>query len=64
MQATSREQRLRRMAEQQGLELRKQNDDYMIFDPKKNVVVAGGPEATDPYILTLDDVEAWLAEQE
>jgi hypothetical protein len=64
-----RENRLRRMAERQGLRLtRSRRRDpraidyggYMIVDAETNVVMAGGTPV--PFFLSLDDVEAWLTD--
>jgi hypothetical protein len=64
----ARENRLRRMAERQGLALRKSRRrdprawDYglwMIVDLETNTVVAGTGAGGRPE-LTLDDVETWL----
>lgn len=66
----TRETRLRRMAERQGLRLVKSRrrdpraidyDRWMIVDPYRNAVVTGA-EVTGRPNLTLDDVEAWLTE--
>jgi hypothetical protein len=63
-----RENRLRRMAGRQGLELKKsrtrdprayQYGGYMLVDIDLNAVVAG-TEVGLGYELTLDDVEAYL----
>lgn len=62
-----RQNRLRRMAERQGLALAKSRrrdpnaldfGGFMLVDGKTNAVVAGGDPV--PYSLTLDEVEAWL----
>jgi hypothetical protein len=62
-----RENRLRRMAERQGLTLVKSRrrdpraldyDMWMIVDPTTNVVVAGAE--TGRAAMTIDQVEAWL----
>ena len=62
-----RQNRLRRMAERQGLSLAKSRrrdpnaldfGGYMLVDATTNAVVAGG--SPGPYSLTLDEVEAWL----
>ena len=67
----NRENRLRRMAERQGYQLRKSSRrdpdalDYgrwMILDPYSNTVVTGaGPVGPD---MDLDDVEEWLTRKE
>ena len=65
MTEASRERRLRKIAQKQGLLLRKSRSQlsmdnqggYMIVDPDTNVVVAG-----ERYDLDLDAAEAWLAE--
>ena len=65
MTKDSRERRLRKIAQKQGLLLRKSRSQlsmdnqggYMIVDPDTNVVVAG-----KRFDLDLDAVEAWLAE--
>ncbi len=65
MTETSRERRLRKIAQKQGLLLRKSRaplsrdnrGGYMIVDRERNVVVAGVK-----FDLDLDAVEAWLAE--
>ncbi len=65
MTKVSRERRLRKIAQKQGLLLRKSRSQlsmdnqggYMIVDPDTNVVVAG-----KRFDLDLDAVEAWLAE--
>ncbi len=65
MTEASRERRLRKIAQKQGLLLRKSRSQlsmdnqggYMIVDPDTNVVVAG-----KRFDLDLDAVEAWLAE--
>jgi hypothetical protein len=63
-----RENRMRRMAERQGLELRKSRrrdpraldyGTYALVNPRENVVVAG-VGGTGRYEFTLDDVEAFL----
>ena len=62
-----RENRLRRMAQRQGLALQKSRrrdvraidyDRWMIVDPFTNTVVAG--ELNSFRAMTLDQVEAWL----
>jgi len=64
----TRETRLRRMAERQGLQLVKSRRRdhraidygmYMIVNPNGNYIVAGA-EGTGRPNLSLDDVEAWL----
>ena len=65
MTEASRERRLRKIAQKQGLLLRKSRGrlsmdnqgGYMIVDPDTNVVVAG-----ERFDLDLDAAEAWLAE--
>ncbi len=65
MTEASRERRLRKIAQKQGLLLRKSRSQlsmdnqggYMIVDPDTNVVVAG-----KRFDLDLDAVEAWLGE--
>ncbi len=65
MTKVSRERRLRKIAQKQGLLLRKSRSQlsmdnqggYMIVDPDTNAVVAG-----KRFDLDLDAVEAWLAE--
>ena len=65
MTKVSRERRLRKIAQKQGLLLRKSRSQlsmdnqggYMIVDPDTNVVVAG-----KRFDLDLDAVEAWLAD--
>ncbi len=65
MTKDSRERRLRKIAQKQGLLLRKSRSQlsmdnqggYMIVDPDTNAVVAG-----KRFDLDLDAVEAWLAE--
>ena len=65
MTEASRERRLRKIAQKQGLLLRKSRSQlsmdnqggYMIVDPDTNVVVAG-----KRFDLDLDAVEAWLAD--
>ena len=65
MTEASRERRLRKIAQKQGLLLRKSRSQlsmdnqggYMIVDPDTNAVVAGGR-----FDLDLDAVEAWLGE--
>ena len=63
-----RENRLRRMAERQGLEIQKSRrrdpraigyDRWLILDPRTNTVVAG-TEGTPRHGMTLDAVEAYL----
>jgi hypothetical protein len=63
-----RENRLRRMAERQGLELRKSRrrdpralgfGRWMIVDPYSNAVVVGAGPTGEPD-LDLDDVELYL----
>ncbi len=62
----SRERRLRKIAQKRGLMLRKSRrplspdnqGEFLIVDPSRNVVVAGGR-----FDLDLDAVEAWLAEE-
>lgn len=60
--------RLRRMAERQGLSLAKSRrrdpnavdfGGFMLLDASTNSVVAGGDPI--PYSLSLDEAEAWLA---
>ncbi len=66
MTEASRERRLRKIAQKQGLLLRKSRSQlsmdnqggYMIVDPDTNVVVAG-----KRFDLDLDAVEAWLADE-
>ena len=67
-----RENRLRRMAERQGYALRKSSRRdpraidygmYMLVDPQNNTVVAGA-EGTGRPNLSLDDIEAWLTDDE
>ena len=62
-----RENRLRRMAQRQGLRVVKSRrrdpralgfGGYMIVDPDVNAVIAG--EIDSPRALTLDEVEEWL----
>lgn len=62
-----RENRLRRMAERQGLELRKSRardpralgfGGFMLVDTRANAVVAGADGFE--YSMTADDVEQWL----
>ena len=65
-----RENRLRRMAQRQGLELKKSRRrdpralDYgryaLVTEPPQSVVVAGVGTTTARYEFTLDDVEAYL----
>ncbi len=65
MTEASRERRLRKIAQKQGLLLRKSRGQlsmdnqggYMIVDRDTNVVLAG-----KRFDLDLDAVEAWLAE--
>ena len=67
MTEASRERRLRKIAQKQGLLLRKSRGQlsmgnqggYMIVDPDTNVVVAG-----ERFDLDLDAVEAWLADED
>jgi hypothetical protein len=63
-----RENRLRRMAERQGLALRKSRRRdtraidygmYMLVDPRSDYVVAGTEHMGRPN-MSLDDVEDWL----
>ena len=63
-----RENRVRRMADRQGLSLHKSRRRdpraidyglYMLVDPSTNTVVAG-TEGTGRPNLSLDDVEEWL----
>lgn len=65
--AKTRESRLRRMAERQGLALQKSRrrdprasgyGTYQLVDVHRNTLVAGDPAAG--YGLDLDDVERWL----
>lgn len=62
-----RQNRLRRMAERQGLSLTKSRrrdpnaldfGGYMLVDSATNTVVAGSVPV--PFSLSLDEVEAWL----
>lgn len=62
-----RENRLRRMAERQGLRLEKSRrrdpraldyGGYMLVEEASGAVVAG--ESPRPYSLNVDQVEAWL----
>lgn len=64
-----RENRLRRMAERQGLQVLKSRrrdprasdyGTYMLVDPRSNAVVASG--AQSGYGLTVDDLEAALTD--
>lgn len=64
-----RENRLRRMAERQGLRLLKsrRRDEraidyggFMLVDAETGLAIAGGSPV--PYFLSADDVEAWLTE--
>lgn len=66
----SRENRLRRMARQRGLEMQKSRtrnpravdfETYMLIDPETNFVAALGLRGG--YGLSLDEVESALAEQ-
>ena len=66
-----RENRLRRMAERQGLRLVKSRrrdplamdyGGYMLVDVFNNTVVAG--ELNTPRVLTVDEVEAYLTNPE
>ena len=63
-----RENRLRRMAERQGLEIQKSRrrdrraidyDRWLILDPHTNTIVAGA-EGTFRHGMTIDAVEAYL----
>lgn len=65
-----RENRLRRMAERQGVQLKKSRRrdlralDYggwMIVDTRFNGVVAGG--SPNAFSMSLEDVEAWLTDE-
>ncbi len=65
-----RENRLRRMAERQGLALRKSPrrdpravdyGGYMLVDIGTNTVIAGS--GAFAFTLSLDDVEAWLTSE-
>ena len=67
-----RENRLRRMAERQGLEIQKSRrrdpraidyDRWLILDARTNAVVAG-TEGTPRHGMTLDAVEAYLTGDE
>lgn len=67
-----RENRLRRMAERQGLALRKSRrrdpraidyDKYALIDPNRNWIVAG-VAGTGRFEWDLDDVEAYLLGEE
>jgi hypothetical protein len=67
-----RENRLRRMAERQGLELQKSRrrdpraidyDRWLILDPHTNTIVAG-TKGTPRHGMTLDAVEAYLTGDE
>ena len=67
-----RENRLRRMAERQGLEIQKSRrrdpraidyDRWLIIDARTNAVVAG-TEGTPRHGMTLDAVEAYLTGDE
>jgi len=62
-----RENRLRRMAERQGMRLLKSRrrdsraldyGGYMLVDLRTDAVVAGG--SPTPFFLDMDEVEAWL----
>lgn len=68
MEDKIRENRLRRMAERQGLALRKSRRRdpnalayglFMVIEPKANVIVAGSSEIG--FSLDLDGVEDWLS---
>jgi hypothetical protein len=67
-----RENRLRRMADRQGLEIQKSRrrdpraigyDRWLILDARTNAVVAG-TEGTPRHGMTLDEVEAYLSGDE
>lgn len=65
----TREQRLRRMAERQGLALKKSPrrdpyaldfGTYILVDPDTNALVLGGPSGGFAHAPDLDDIEAYL----
>jgi hypothetical protein len=65
-----RENRLRRMLERRGYTLQKSRrrdphaidyGGYMIVEPNRNFVVAGGSPV--PFSLDLDAIEQWLTDQ-
>jgi|SoiMethySBSTD1v2_1073268.scaffolds.fasta_scaffold3139756_2 hypothetical protein len=64
-----REDRLRRVAQRQGLQLIKsrRRDDraldfggFMLIEPTANTLVLGGPDNRFPASLSLEEVEEWL----